>query len=204
MSSLSAKDEELQSSMPELIDFDSKSDNPRSIVEDDSSRFANKIIVITGAGGMLGREGCIFFCKRGARVAALDQDKAGLKETFLALQTELGHEGTILPVGSVSCSSSIQPELTDYLIAIKDFDFKTYACDVTDAEQVGETVESIVKRFGRIDCLWNNAGYQGKIQQLLEYDVADFERVMKINVTGKSTCSSICGSQLAQPRLLSF
>ena len=86
--------EQLHSSMPELIDFDSKSDNPRSIVEDDSTRFANKIVVVTGAGGMLGREGCIFFCKRGARVAALDQDKAGLKETFLALQTELGHEGT--------------------------------------------------------------------------------------------------------------
>jgi FlaA1/EpsC-like NDP-sugar epimerase len=88
-----SKQEPLNYSMPELIDFDSKSDNPRSIVEDDSSRFVNKTIVITGAGGMLGREGCIFFCKRGARVAALDQDKAALKETFLALQTELGHEG---------------------------------------------------------------------------------------------------------------
>jgi NAD(P)-dependent dehydrogenase (short-subunit alcohol dehydrogenase family) len=79
--------------MPELIDFDSKSDNPRSIIEDDSARFAGKTIVITGAGGLLGREGCIFFCKRGARIAAMDQDAAALKETFLALQTELGHEG---------------------------------------------------------------------------------------------------------------
>jgi FlaA1/EpsC-like NDP-sugar epimerase len=91
----SKADEKLHSSMPELIDFDSKSDNPRSIVEDDSARFAGKMIVITGAGGMLGREGCIFFCKRGARVAALDQDQAGLKDTFLALQTELGHEGRL-------------------------------------------------------------------------------------------------------------
>ncbi|GKZ00696.1 hypothetical protein MPSEU_001021600 [Mayamaea pseudoterrestris] len=157
--------------MPELIDFDSKSDNPRSIVEDDSSRFVNKIIVITGAGGMLGREGCIFFCKRGARVAALDQDKAGLKETFLALQTELGHE---------------------------DFDFKTYACDVTDAQQVAETVDSIVERFGRIDCLWNNAGYQGKIQQLLDYDVVDFERVMKINVTGMFIVLQACARHMAK------
>jgi NAD(P)-dependent dehydrogenase (short-subunit alcohol dehydrogenase family) len=84
------------------------------------------------------------------------------------------------------------------MLFISDFDFKTYVCDVTDAEQVGETMNSIVERFGRIDCLWNNAGYQGKIQQLLEYDVADFDRVMKINVTGKlildvcllQTCSS--------------
>jgi hypothetical protein len=94
--------EELQSSMPELIDFDSKSDNPRSIIEDDSARFAGKTIVITGAGGLLGREGCIFFCKRGARIAAMDQDAAALKETFLALQTELGHEGE-LDEGMVVC-----------------------------------------------------------------------------------------------------
>lgn len=55
-----------------------------------------------------------------------------------------------------------------------------YACDVTSAASVEETVESI----GRIDLLWNNAGYQGQIRPTLEYDPADFARVMSINVTG--------------------
>jgi len=32
--------------------------------------------------------------------------------------------------------------------------------------------------------LWNNAGYQGEIKPTLEYDTADFARVMNINVTG--------------------
>jgi len=32
--------------------------------------------------------------------------------------------------------------------------------------------------------LWNNAGYQGEIKPTLEYDTAEFARVMNINVTG--------------------
>ena len=32
--------------------------------------------------------------------------------------------------------------------------------------------------------LWNNAGYQGEIKPTLEYNPADFARVMNINVTG--------------------
>ena len=143
--------------MPSLIDFDLEStcENPKSIVEDDNF-FAGRTIVITGAGGQFGREGCIYFAKRGARVAALDQNKAGLKETFFALQTDLG----------------------------EDFDFKPYVCDVTNEEQINCVIESILFRFQRIDLLWNNAGYQGRIAPLLDYDVEDFARTMNINVSG--------------------
>jgi len=148
----------LNASMPELVDFDLGSicDNPKSVVEE-NSHFQGKTIVITGAGGLFGREGCLYFGRRGARVAALDQNKAGLKETFDAMQAELGD----------------------------DFDFKPYVCDVTDAIQINQVVKSIALRFQRIDLLWNNAGYQGKIQTTLEYDPNDFARVMNINVTGR-------------------
>lgn len=59
-----------------------------------------------------------------------------------------------------------------------------YTCDVTNADSVEKTVESITKEFTTIDMLWNNAGYQGQIKPTLEYDPADFARVMNINVTG--------------------
>lgn len=145
--------------MPSLVAFDMESvcDNPKSVVADDEARFAGKVIVITGAGGQFGREGCLYFGRRGARIAALDQNKAGLKGTFEAMETELGEE----------------------------FDFMPYVCDVTSAEQIGEVVDSIIFRFKRIDLLWNNAGYQGRIETTLEYDSDDFSRVMNINVTGK-------------------
>merc|ERR1712010_280346 len=41
-----------------------------------------------------------------------------------------------------------------------------------------------VTAFGKIDLLWNNAGYQGKIVPTLEYPVDDFQMVMNVNVVG--------------------
>ena len=147
----------LSASMPSLVDFsDDLESLPRSVIEGDGS-FQGKVVVITGAGGQFGRSGCIYFGRRGARVAALDNSKDGLKDTFGAMERELG-DGN--------------------------FDFKPYVCDVTDPNQIADVVESIEMRFKRIDLLWNNAGYQGKIKPLLEYDPEDFKQVMDVNVTG--------------------
>jgi len=51
-------------------------------------------------------------------------------------------------------------------------------------ESVESAVSEAVKEFGSIDLLWNNAGYQGQIKPVLEYDPKDFALVMNINVTG--------------------
>ena len=120
--------------------------------------FQGKVVVITGAGGQFGRAGCIYFAKRGARIAALDNSETALEQTLKALDHEFG--------------------------ANKNFDYKSYVCDVTNASLIAEVVDSIEAHFKRIDYLWNNAGYQGKIQPLLDYDPQDFAMVMNINVTG--------------------
>ena len=61
---------------------------------------------------------------------------------------------------------------------------EAYICDVTNADAVKDTVARVVADFGAIDLLFNNAGYQGAFAPVHEYDVADFARVMDINVTG--------------------
>ncbi|MGI6508327.1 MAG: SDR family NAD(P)-dependent oxidoreductase [Saccharofermentanales bacterium] len=45
-------------------------------------------------------------------------------------------------------------------LQVEAFDRKavTYECDVTDEQKVKETVEQIIKDFGKIDILLNNAG----------------------------------------------
>lgn len=60
-------------------------------------------------------------------------------------------------------------------------------CDVTDEFSVKECMETAVQHFGSIDLVWNNAGYQGDIKPTLDYQVSDFDKVMRINVTGMFT-----------------
>lgn len=111
--------------------------------------------MITGAGGNFGREGCLFFAQRGAKVAALDKNLSALEET-------------------VQFVKEIFPDAVIF----------HFACDVTDVSSVEKAVSDSSAALGRIDMLWNNAGYQGMIKPTLEYDPADFALVMNINVTG--------------------
>jgi NAD(P)-dependent dehydrogenase (short-subunit alcohol dehydrogenase family) len=119
------------------------------------SRFQGKTIVVTGAGGNFGREGCLYFSERGAKVAAMDNNLSTLEETVAYVKEKIPN-AEIFPM----------------------------TCDVTDASNVQVGVDAITEKFGSIDLLWNNAGYQGQIRPTLEYDPADFAMVMNINVTG--------------------
>ena len=74
---------------------------------------------------------------------------------------------------------------------------KAFECDVTSVPSVESAVESTVQTFGRIDLLWNNAGYQGEIKPTLEYSMKDFAAVMDINVTGMFNVLQTVAKQMA-------
>jgi NAD(P)-dependent dehydrogenase (short-subunit alcohol dehydrogenase family) len=133
------------------------------------NRFLNKVVVITGAGGSFGRDGCLFFAKRGAKIAALDLNASSLAETVAMLNEDC-----------------------------PDADIIALEADVTSVESIRTVMEQIVEKFGSIDMLWNNAGYQGEIKPTLDYDPADFARVMEINVTGMFIVLQAAGRQMAK------
>lgn len=56
--------------------------------------------------------------------------------------------------------------------------------DVTDAESVRAAIGEALARGGRIDYLFNNAGYQGLFAPADRYPEADFRRVLEVNVLG--------------------
>lgn len=65
----------------------------------------------------------------------------------------------------------------------KKLNCKFLVCDITDQKQVEKAVSDIIKEFGRIDCLVNNAGVF--IEGLLEDNPPDTIReVIDINVVG--------------------
>lgn len=49
--------------------------------------------------------------------------------------------------------------------------------DVSDEKQMKHAVEAAVERYGRLDALFANAGTEGRIVPLVDYTLADFERV---------------------------
>ncbi len=66
----------------------------------------------------------------------------------------------------------------------KEGDVLTITADVSSAEDVARYVEATVERFGRIDVFFNNAGIEGKVAPLVDQDIADFDRVIAVNVRG--------------------
>jgi NAD(P)-dependent dehydrogenase (short-subunit alcohol dehydrogenase family) len=61
-------------------------------------------------------------------------------------------------------------------------------CDVSDSAQVEALVEECVKRLGRLDCAFNNAGIGGESARLADYDEEAWNRVLAVNLTGVFLC----------------
>src|SRR5262245_57089760 len=56
--------------------------------------------------------------------------------------------------------------------------------DVTKSADVQAYVRAALEAFGSIDCFFNNAGIEGKVAPVAEYDEAMFDQVMGVNVKG--------------------
>ncbi|XP_058083898.1 short-chain dehydrogenase reductase 3b-like [Magnolia sinica] len=57
-------------------------------------------------------------------------------------------------------------------------------CDVTDENQVQETVGHTFKKYGRLDIVFSNAGVLGTTGSILEMDMGDVDRTMAVNMRG--------------------
>ncbi|NVN35710.1 SDR family NAD(P)-dependent oxidoreductase [Komagataeibacter swingsii] len=99
----------------------------------------------------------------------------------LATATRLARQGADLALLDVDAAKLEQARAT---LLEHEVRINIHACDVTDNEQVRQTVETVVAELGQIDFLFNNAGYQGAFAPVQDYPEADFARVMQINVVG--------------------
>ncbi len=62
-------------------------------------------------------------------------------------------------------------------------------CDVTDADAVTDAFVTVARSWGRLDVLFNNAGTGLGSQLIDDMDVAEFRRVVDVNVTGMFLCA---------------
>ncbi|CAG8286650.1 unnamed protein product [Penicillium nalgiovense] len=93
-----------------------------------SPRLLNKICLITGTGGSMGRAAALKFAQEGAKIVGCDINTTSDTSTIEAVR-ELGGEM-----------------------------ISTSPCDLTKREDCEQLVNLAIKTYGRIDVLYNNAG----------------------------------------------
>ncbi|GAB3610082.1 glucose 1-dehydrogenase [Humibacter ginsengiterrae] len=70
--------------------------------------------------------------------------------------------------------------------------------DVTDREAVDATIARVMERFGRIDVLVNDAGWD-KAEPFVDSDAETWDRVMRINLYGQlHTCHAVLPIMVGQ------
>ncbi len=70
-------------------------------------------------------------------------------------------------------------------------------CDITDEEQVSESIHSVVRLFGRLDIAVNNAGTATTGTPSAE-SRGEWHRVMAVNLTGTWLCAQAQARQMAK------
>jgi len=71
-------------------------------------------------------------------------------------------------------------------------------CDVTDPEQVQETVRKIVAEFGSVDILVDSAGTLDHRAQLSDQSPELWERDLRVNLTGAFNCARAAWPQMKE------
>ena len=122
-------------------------------------RLSGKVAVITGAAGDIGLTTASRFVAEGAAVVLADLRAEALEEARAQLSATVS--GAVLATAIV---------------------------DVTDAGQVAAMVAGALKRFGRIDCLVNNAGITSDARLVTMTD-EQFDRVIAVNLKGVYRCT---------------
>jgi NAD(P)-dependent dehydrogenase (short-subunit alcohol dehydrogenase family) len=61
-------------------------------------------------------------------------------------------------------------------------------CDVSKASEVEAIIDTVVKRYGRLDCAFNNAGWEGIIAPTAECTEENWDQVIAVNLKGVWLC----------------
>jgi|TARA_B110000114_G_scaffold112793_1_gene118389 NAD(P)-dependent dehydrogenase (short-subunit alcohol dehydrogenase family) len=128
--------------------------------------FENKVVIVTGSGGGLGRCHALQFAQRGAKLVIND----------------LG--------GAVDGSGGSSEAADKVVQEIKDMGGEAISngSSVTDKEGVQKLVDDAMNAYGRIDVLVNNAGVL-RDKSFAKVTLDDFEFVVDVHLMGSVYCS---------------
>jgi len=133
----------------------------------------DKVALVTGAVGLLGKQHCKALSEAGASVIVCD------------IETKIAEE---------FAQSLSNNSIDEYL-------------DVTDSNSIEVVKNHVIKKFGRVDILVNNAAINDKFenpelatgQSMFEnYPLEMWNKSFNVNVTGTFLCSKIFGTEMSK------
>lgn len=140
---------------------------------------SDRVAIVTGALGLLGRQHCDCLAEASAYVVALDLDEAACVR--LAHELEQRHGRPALGIGA----------------------------DIVSQAALERARDRILSRFYRIDVLVNNAALDDKVEadasgrnlrRFEHFPVETFRRALDVNVTGMFLACQVLGSPLAEQK----
>jgi NAD(P)-dependent dehydrogenase (short-subunit alcohol dehydrogenase family) len=119
-----------------------------------AGRLQGQVAVITGAGNGIGRATALRFLAEGAAVVVADINEANGRDT-VALAEQAGHAGRV----------------------------RFVRADVTREDDVAAAIAA-ASAFGRLDCVFNNAGVAGAFGPITHIDADDWDWTFAVLVRG--------------------
>lgn len=132
-----------------------------------SINFEDRVAIVTGAGGGLGRCHALDLARRGAKVVVND----------------LGGNVDGSSDGSLSAAETVVEE-----IKAAGGQAMANGASVTDRDQVAEMVKEVMDKYGRIDILINNAGIL-RDKSFTKVEDEDFRMVLEVHLMGSVNCT---------------
>ena len=129
-------------------------------------RFDNRVAIVTGAGGGLGREHALALAARGAKVVV--NDLGGARD------------------GSGGSSSAAEAVVAE--IKAAGGEALANGASVTEADAVQAMIDQALDRWGRIDILVNNAGVL-RDKSFAKMTLEDFRFVVDVHLMGAVNCT---------------
>ncbi|XP_062568863.1 17-beta-hydroxysteroid dehydrogenase 14-like [Saccostrea cucullata] len=115
-------------------------------------RYRDKVTIVTGGSAGIGK-GCVqVFVKHGAKVVFCSRGEAAGRALESEMKTMGPGEATFIP------------------------------CDVSKEDQIKNVIDKTVEKYGRIDCLINNAGQHPPKTWIDDFSADDFRRLLDTNL----------------------
>src|SRR5258706_9263803 len=136
--------------------------------------YTDKVVIITGASSGIGKGCAEQFVKAGAKVVICCNNQAEGESVAAALRDAARQQGS------------------------GDADF--VYCDVTRTEDIRNLIDTSIARYGRLDCLINNAGWHPPHKPIDEFSVQEFRDLLELNLVSIFSASRLALPYLRQTR----